>query len=70
MPKLAEIIECRIESVATIFSWIGVQDKALVEVKQIADDSIGDIVEYGQDRYKIRVSGNLEGVAFTKNYYS
>ena len=66
MPKLAEIIECRIESVATIFSWIGVQDKALVEVKQIADDSIGDIVEYGQDRYKIRVSGNLEGVAFTK----
>ena len=66
MPKLAEIIECRIESIATVFSWIGVQDKSLVQVKQIADDSMGEIIEYGHDRYKIKVSGNLEGIAFTK----
>ena len=66
MPKLAEIIECRTESIASIFSWIGVQDKSLVQVKQIADDSIGEIVEYGQDRYKIKVSGKLEKVPFTK----
>jgi hypothetical protein len=66
MPKLAEIIECRTESIATIFSWIGVQDKSLVQVKQIADDSMGEIVEYGEDRYKIEVTGKLEGVVFTK----
>ena len=66
MPKLAEIIECRTESIAVIFSWIGVQDKSLVEVKQIADDSIGEIVEYGQDRYKIKVKGKLEREPFTK----
>ena len=66
MPKLAEVIECRTDSIATIFSWIGVQDKSLVEVKQIADDSIGEIVEYGQDRYKIKVTGKLEKEPFTK----
>ena len=66
MPKLAEIIECRTESIATVFSWIGVQDKSLVQVKQIADDSMGEIIEYGNDRYKIDVTGKLEGESFTK----
>jgi hypothetical protein len=66
MPKLAEIMECRTESIATIFSWIGVQDKSLVQVKQIADDSMGEIVEYGDDRYKIEVTGKLEGKVFNK----
>jgi hypothetical protein len=66
MPKLAEIMECRTESIATIFSWIGVQDKSLVQVKQIADDSMGEIVEYGNDRYKIDVTGKIEGKVFTK----
>jgi len=67
MPKLAEIIECRTENIASIFSWIGVQDKSLVEVKQVADESIGEIIEYGQNRYKIKVTGKLEGNNFTKD---
>jgi len=61
MPKIAEIVECKAHSIATIFSWIGAEDKSLADVKVIADESIGDIIEYGQDRYKIEVTGKLEG---------
>jgi adenosylmethionine-8-amino-7-oxononanoate aminotransferase len=43
MPKIAEIVECKAQSIATIFSWIGAEDKSLADVKIIADESIGDI---------------------------
>jgi len=66
MPKIAEILGCKIQSVGEIFNWIGVEDKSLVEVKQIADESIGEITEYGQDRYDIKVTGKLEGNSFEK----
>ena len=66
MPKIAEILGCKIQSVGEIFNWIGVEDKSLVEVKQIADESIGEIIEYGQDRYNIKVTGKLEGNSFDK----
>ena len=66
MPKLAEILECSVKTIAHLFSWIGAEDKSLADVKVIADESIGDIIEYGQDRYKIKVTGKLEGEPFTK----
>ena len=51
MPKLAEILECEVKTIAHLFSWVGAEDKSLADVKIIADESIGDILEYGQDRY-------------------
>lgn len=66
MPKIAEILECKKQSVAHIFGWIGAEDKALAEVKEIADESIGDIVQYGSNRYKIDVKGVLQGKSFKK----
>ena len=66
MPKLAEILGCEVKTIAHLFSWIGAEDKSLADVKQIVDESIGEIVEYGQDRYKITVIGKLEGKSFTK----
>ena len=66
MPKLAEILECKKQSVAHIFGWIGAEDKALAEVKEIADESMGDIIQYGQNRYKIEVKGVLQGISFKK----
>ena len=66
MPKIAEILECKKQSVAHIFGWIGAEDKALAEVKEIADESVGDIIQYGQNRYKIDVKGTLQGTSFTK----
>jgi len=66
MPKLAEILECSVKTIAHLFSWIGAEDKSLADVKVIADESIGDIIEYGQDRYKIEVTGKLEEKPFTK----
>jgi hypothetical protein len=66
MPKIAEIVECKAQSIATIFSWIGAEDKSLADVKIIADESIGDIIQYGQNRYKIKVTGKLENKMFEK----
>jgi len=66
MPKLAEILECEIKTIAHLFSWIGADDKSLADVKVIAEESIGDIIEYGQDRYKIEVTGKLEGQIIKK----
>jgi len=66
MPKLAEILGCEVKTIAHLFSWVGAEDKSLADVKVIADESIGDIIEYGHDRYKIEVTGKLEGKPFTK----
>jgi len=66
MPKLAEILECEVKTIAHLFSWVGAEDKSLADVKVIADESIGDIVDCGHDRYKIKVTGKLEGEPFTK----
>ena len=47
MPKLAEIIGCSPKTIATLFSWIGIKEATSEEAKQ----SIGEIEEYGSDRY-------------------
>ena len=54
--KLAEIIGCSAKSVAEIFSWIGVG----YETVQGAG-VIGEILEYGEDRYFVQVNAVVEG---------
>jgi|TARA_R100001530_G_scaffold35140_1_gene27433 hypothetical protein len=56
MNKLAEIIGCSPKSVAEIFSWIGVG----YETVQGAG-VIGEILEYGEDRYLVQVNAMVEG---------
>ena len=53
MPKLADIWNCDVKVVAEIFSWIGIKNES---VKGAA--SIGDIIEYGQDRYIVKVNAS------------
>tara|TARA_R100000306_G_C4364045_1_gene136718 strand:+ start:40 stop:1503 length:1464 start_codon:yes stop_codon:yes gene_type:complete len=56
MNKLAEIIGCSAKAVAEIFSWIGVG----YETVQGAG-VIGEILEYGEDRYIVQVNTVVEG---------
>ena len=62
MPKLAEIIGCSTKTIATIFSWIGVQEATSEEAKQ----SIGQIIEYGGDRYFVKINAVVQGEAVEK----
>ena len=57
MPKLAEIIGCSIKTVSELFSWVGVKQVTSEEAKQ----SIGDIIEYGSDRYFVKVNAVVQG---------
>ncbi len=58
IPKLAEILKCTEQSVLSLFSWINVK----FETVQGAS-AIGEIIEYGQDRYKVEVFTIKEDVA-------
>jgi hypothetical protein len=62
MPKLAEIIGCSTKTIATIFSWIGVQEATSEEAKQ----SIGQIIEYGSNRYYVKINAVVQGEAVEK----
>jgi len=59
MPKLSEIIGCSTRAVAELFSWVGVEYAA---GKEIAQEAVGDIIEYGHDRYIVKVNAFIEGV--------
>ena len=59
MPKLAEIIGCSTRTVAELFNWVGVEYAASGE---IAQEAVGDIIEYGHDRYLIKINAFVEGV--------
>ena len=59
MPKLAEIIGCSTRAVAELFSWVGVEYAA---GKETAQESIGDIIEYGHDRYIVKINAFVNGV--------
>jgi hypothetical protein len=63
LPKLADIIECSTRTVAELFSWIGVEYAA---GKEIAQESIGDIIEFGHDRYLVKVNASINGVLAEK----
>ena len=62
MPKLSEIIGCSTKTIATLFSWIGVQEATSEEAKQ----SIGQIIEYGSDRYFVKINAVVQGEAVEK----
>jgi len=62
MPKLAEIVGCETRTIATLFSWIGIKEAASEE----AQESIGEIVEYGSDRYFVTVNSVVEGNSVEK----
>ena len=64
LPKLAEIIGCSTKAISEIFNWVGTQQAVSEE---IAQECIGDVIEYGQDRYIINVTGKLEGVTIKKD---
>ena len=59
MPKLAEIIGCSKRTIAELFSWVGVEYAAGGE---IAQEAVGDIIEYGHDRYIVKINAFVEGV--------
>jgi hypothetical protein len=58
IPKLAEIIGCSAKTIGELFSWIGIKYRA---GKEIAQESIGEIIEYGSDRYIVKVNGIVDG---------
>ena len=62
MPKLAEIVGCETRTIATLFSCIGIKEAASEE----AQESIGEIVEYGSDRYFVTVNSVVEGNSVEK----
>jgi hypothetical protein len=57
MPKLAEIIGCDQKSISEIFSWIGINES----VNEAARESIGDIIEYGGNRFHVEVNSVFQG---------
>jgi len=57
MPKLAEIIGCSTKTISTLFSWIGIKEATTEEAKE----SIGDIIEYGSDRYFVKINAVVQG---------
>ena len=59
IPKLAEIIGCSKKAVAEIFSWVGVEYAAGGE---IAQEAVGDIIEYGHDRYIVKINAFVDGI--------
>ena len=59
LPKLAEIIGCSTRAIAELFSWVGVEYAA---GKEIAQESVGDIIEFGSDRYIVKVNTFVDGI--------
>lgn len=50
IPKLAEILSASKKDVGTLFSWIGINQNG-----EELNEHIGDIVEYGSDRYFVTI---------------
>ena len=57
MPKLAEIIGFSTKTISTLFSWIGIKEATTEEARE----SIGEITEYGSDRYFVKVNAVVQG---------
>ena len=53
IPRLAEILNVSKKDVADLFKWIGVSQNG--EEISAMDEHIGDIVEYGSDRYFVTI---------------
>ena len=59
IPKLAETLNVDQKDIVKLFSWVGVKYAAGGE---IAQEAIGDIIEYGHDRYEVKVNAFVDGV--------
>ena len=56
IPKLAEIIGCTTKTISELFSWIGVGYETIQNAAVV-----GEILEYGQDRYLVQINAMVEG---------
>ena len=61
-PKLAEIVGCDQKSIAEIFTWIGINENS----NSLSQELIGDIIEYGSNRYDVVVHTKFQGVVKKK----
>jgi len=59
IPKLSEIVGCSTKAIAELFGWIGIEYAA---PKEVAQESIGDIIEFGHDRYIVKVNAYIDGL--------
>ena len=59
IPKLAEVLNVNKKDITKIFNWIGIKLKS----EEILEH-IGDIIEYGSDRYFVKIHGIDEGKKF------
>jgi len=56
IPKLAEVLSVDQKDVIKLFSWIGIENKS-----EEIQEHIGDIVEYGSDRYFVKIYSIEDG---------
>jgi len=56
IPKLAEIMGCTTKTVSELFSWIGIGYETIEDT-----NIIGNIIEYGEDRYFVEIKKIEEG---------
>jgi len=56
IPKLAEIIGCTTKTVSELFSWIGIGYETIEDT-----NIIGNIIEYGEDRYFVEIKKIEDG---------
>ena len=52
MPKLAEILGCSVKAISELFNWVGIKQIASEEARE----AIGEIIEYGHDRYVVKIN--------------
>ena len=57
MPKLAEIVGCSVKAISELFNWVGIKQIASEEARE----AIGDIIEYGHDRYLVKINAIVKG---------
>ena len=62
IPKLAEVLNVDKKDVAKLFSWIGVKNN-----NEEIQEHIGDIVEYGSDRYFVKIYSIEDGKKIEKD---
>jgi|TARA_R110002074_G_scaffold49754_3_gene127092 hypothetical protein len=56
IPKLAEIMGCTTKTVSELFSWIGIGYETIEDT-----NIIGNIIEYGEDRYFVEIKRIIDG---------
>ena len=57
MPKLAEILGCSVKAISDLFNWVGIKQIASEEARE----AIGEIIEYGHDRYLVKINAIVNG---------